>query len=104
FDPEDPEEPVSMVTLDDAEARQLAAIVGGLSYRPKILDEMDLDIDNLMIKWYKLDPQSPGVGKRIGELRVRQVTGATIIAIVAPDRSKKINPGPEEVLQAGHTL
>lgn len=104
FDPEDPDEPVSVVTLEDGEARQLAAIVGGLAYQPKILEDVHMDINDLMIKWYKLDPHSPGAGKRIGDLRVRQATGATIIAIVGQDRSKKINPGPDEVLRAGQTI
>ncbi|OTA41358.1 MAG: hypothetical protein A6D92_07415 [Symbiobacterium thermophilum] len=60
FDQEDPDEPVSMVTLDDTEARQVAAIVGGLAYQPKVLEEMDMDVNDLMIKWYRLGPHSPG--------------------------------------------
>jgi len=105
FDQEDPDEPVSMVTLEDAEARQVASIVGGLAYQPKSLADVDLDVNDLMIKWYKLSPNSPGVGKRIGEMQVRQTTGAMIIAILGEDRSsKRINPGPEEVLSAGQTL
>jgi len=104
FDYDEPDEPISMVTLDDTEARQLAAIVGGLAYHPKGLEEVDVDVNDLMIKWYKVEPGSQAEGKSIGELNVRQTTGAVIIAIIGKDRSKKISPGPEEVLNAGQTL
>lgn len=35
FDKQDPDEVVSVITLQDDEARQLAGIIGGLSYLPK---------------------------------------------------------------------
>ena len=104
FHYEDPDEPISMVTLDDAEARQLAAIIGGLAYQPKYLENLDIDVNDLMIKWYKVEPSSPVVGKLIGELEVRKTTGASIIAIINEDKTKRINPGPEEMLKAGQTL
>jgi TrkA domain protein len=44
------------------------------------------------------------MGKTIGEINIRQETGATIIAIIEKDHKQTINPGPEYVLQAGSTL
>ena len=37
FDKHDPDEVVSVITLHDDEARQLACIIGGLSYLPRDL-------------------------------------------------------------------
>jgi len=37
FDKEDPDEVMSVLTFEDDEARQLAGIIGGMSYTPKRL-------------------------------------------------------------------
>ncbi len=37
FDKQDPGEVISVITLQDDEARQLACIIGGLSYLPRDL-------------------------------------------------------------------
>ena len=42
-----------------------------------------------------VDPDSPAVGKTIGDLRLRSRTGATVIAVVRDGRTD-INPGPEQ--------
>jgi TrkA domain protein len=94
FDPNDPDELLSMVTLNDTEARQVAGIIGGMNYTPKAVEPASIMLDDLVIEWYKIEPGSRAIGATIGQLQVRQRTGATIMAIIERDGRKRINPGP----------
>lgn len=100
----DPDDSISMITLDDNEARQISAIIGGMAYRPKALESMEVALDDLVIEWYKVEPDCWCLGKNIGELNVRQKTGATIMAIMGPGQTKKINPGPDQKIEASMTV
>ncbi len=92
-----------VMTLNDDEARQVAGIIGGLSYKPKALETIELAIDDLLIEWYKVPGDSNSVSKTIGELEVRKKTGASIIAAIQEDNTI-INPGPEHEISPGSTL
>jgi len=104
FDSNDPDELLSMVTLSDTEARQVAGIIGGLNYAPKALESASINLDDLLIEWYKVEPGSQAIGKTIGQLQVRQTTGATIMALIEKDGSKRINPGSDQMLAEDATL
>ncbi|MBP1157309.1 MULTISPECIES: cation:proton antiporter regulatory subunit [unclassified Paenibacillus] len=103
FEDDDPEESISQVTLDDEEARQIAAIIGGMSYKPKALETNEVALDELVIEWCKVESYFKSINKTIAELQVRQRTGATILAIVEKHK-QKINPGPDDQLSAEMTL
>lgn len=92
-----------VMTLSDEESRQVAGIIGGLSYKPKALETIEVALDDLRIEWYKVGESNDGVDKSIGELEVRQRTGASIIAAIRDDETI-INPGPDYVITSGTTL
>lgn len=104
FDYNDPDDSISMVTLDDSEARRVGAILGGMVYMPKALESVDVAFDEMVIEWFKVDPEAKAVGKTIGDLHIRKTTGAMIIAVIKKDHVKIINPGPEQVIYEGATL
>lgn len=103
FEENDPDEILSSISLDDAEARQVAAIIGGMNYKPKALETVEVALDELIIEWIKVEPNYKSVGKCIADLHVREITGATVLAIVEKNK-QKINPGPEDVIETGTTL
>ncbi|ANS75751.1 potassium:proton antiporter [Paenibacillus yonginensis] len=104
FKHDDEEESISMVTLDDDEARHISAIVGGINYKPKALETIEVALDDLIIEWYRIESGFKCVGLSIGELNVRQQSGATIIALIDPTHGKTINPGPDVVITANSML
>lgn len=105
FDPENHDEYAGVATLDDEEARKLAAIIGGMTYTPKALQSLEIELDDLVIDWYRVPPQAKAAGKSIGQLQLRQRTGASVIAILDADKKGRLlNPGPDEVVHEGATL
>jgi TrkA domain protein len=104
FTRKDPDRVASVVTLADSEARQIAGIIGGLTYVPKALPSAEIVLDDLLLEWYKIEPGSACIGKTIRDLQVRTATGASIVSIIEPDRVKRINPEADTILNEGATL
>lgn len=95
---------VAVVTLDDDEARQAAAVIGGVIYQPTALESTEVALDRLAIQWCRIAADAGAADQSIGQLQVRRRTGATVIAVVGADGSPAIAPGPEQVIPAGGTV
>ena len=96
-------EPRSVLTLDDDEARQLGAVLGGAYERPKIVDDLEMALGELAIEWVAVPDSSPLIGKTLAECGFRARTGVTIIAILR-EPEPVTGAQPTDVIQEGDTL
>ena len=94
----------SVLTLTDGEARQIAGIVGGLTYVPKALPSTEVVLEDLVLEWFTLPPGAFATGKTISELQLRTQTGASIVSIIEPNRITRTNPEASTLLNEGATL
>ncbi len=73
---EEDDEP-HVITLNDEEARQLGAIIGGVLYRPQLVEDLEVALKDLVMEWIDLPATSPLVGLTVATCRIRSTTGAT---------------------------
>ncbi len=92
-----------VITLNDEEARQLGAILGGVVYRPQLVKDLELALKDLVMEWVELPADSPLVGLTVATCRIRSTTGSTIVAILRESGSLA-TPHPDEVLRPEDTL
>ena len=59
------DESISSISLRDSEARQIAAILGGMVYRPQALDTIEMAFEGLSIEWFKVENHAPVVQKQL---------------------------------------
>ena len=97
------EEPRAVIRLDDDEARQLGAVLGGAYERPKIVEDLEMALGELLIEWVPVPDDSPSIGKTLAELAFRQRMGITIIAILR-EPEPVTGAQPDDVIQQGDTL
>jgi len=95
---------ISVLTLTDGEARQIAGIVGGLTYVPKALPAEEVVLDDLVLEWFTIENGAFCIGKTIRELQARTLTGASIVSIIEPNRVKRTNPEADTLLNKEATL
>src|SRR3712207_1462320 len=76
------DEPRAVIRFDDEEARQLGAVLGGAYERPKIVEDLEIALGDLLIEWIPVPDGSPVIGRTLADLAFRQKTGITIIAIL----------------------
>src|SRR5918992_6180701 len=103
FRHEHDEEPANVIRLDDDEARQLGAVIGGAYERPKIVEELEMALGELAIEWVPVPKGSPAIGHTLAECGFRARTGITIIAILR-EPEPVTGAQPNDVIQEGDTL
>ena len=101
--PRDDADPRAVIELDDDEARTVGAILGGAWERPKIIDELEMAIGDLLIEWVPVPDDSPWIGKSLAESEFRGRTGITVIAILR-EPEPIAGAQPHDVIQQGDTL
>jgi TrkA domain protein len=99
----DDEEPSAVIRLDDDEARQVGALLGGAYERPKIVEELEMALGELMIEWVNVPDSSPLIGKTLADAALRAKTGITIIAILREPEPVS-GAQPNDVIKQGDTL
>jgi TrkA domain protein len=99
----DDEDPCAVISLDDDEARQLGAVLGGAYERPKIVEELEMALGELTIEWVPVPDGSPAIGRTLADCAFRARTGITIIAILR-EPEPVVGAQPDDVIEAGDTL
>jgi TrkA domain protein len=97
------DEPRAVIELDDDQARQLGAVIGGAYERPKIVEDLEMALGELHIEWVRVPGGSPTVGKTLAELAFRQRAGITIVAILR-EPEPVVGAQPTDRIQEGDTL
>jgi TrkA domain protein len=97
------DEPSAVITLDDDEARQLGAVLGGAYERPKIVEDLEMALGELQIEWVPVPDASPWIGKTLAEAEFRAKSGITVIAILREPEPIS-GAQPADVIQPGDTL
>ena len=96
-------EPRGVIELDDDEARQLGAVIGGAYERPRIVDDLEMALGELSIEWVPVPDTSPWIGKSLAEAGFRAKLGVTVIAILR-EPEPVTGAQPHDVLLLGDTL
>jgi TrkA domain protein len=99
----DDDEPAAVIHLEDDEARQLGAVLGGAYERPKVVEDLEMAIGELAIEWIPVPEGSPAVGHTLAECGFRARTGITVIAILR-EPEPVAGAQPSDVIQEGDVL
>lgn len=100
----DPDEDADIViVMTDEESRELGSILGGVVYRPELVQQLDVALKDLAIEWVDIPADSPLVGRTVATCRIRSNTGGTIVAILREEGALPM-PHPDEPIRVDDTL
>ncbi len=96
-DPED-DEPDTIISLKDDEARKIGAIIAGSDYQPVTDEKMELLLGDLFIEWVRVGEKSPLAGMSLQDSSLKNTFGVTVIGI---QRGEEIigSPGADTVVR-----
>ena len=97
------DEPTAVITLDDDEARQLGAVIGGAYERPKIVEDLEMALGELQIEWIAVPDDSPWIARTLAECAFRAKVGITVIAILR-EPEPITGAQPDDRIERGDTL
>ena len=92
-----------LVGLTGKQARQLGSILEGAYFQPVEMDDIRVPLGESIIEWVEVEPGSALVGRSLGDCRVRERTGVSVMAIQRGEETIA-NPRPDETLEAGDIL
>ncbi|GGN90939.1 MULTISPECIES: cation:proton antiporter regulatory subunit [Haloarcula] len=92
-----------LFTLSGRQAREIGAILQGAYFQPVETDSVDVPLGDAIIEWVDVEADSPLAGQTLADAKVRQQTGASIIAIQR-DEETLPNPDPNDTITAGDIL
>jgi TrkA domain protein len=93
-----------ILELSDKLARQVGTIMEGAYFQPIQTESIETVIsEESLIEWVKVTDESPIAGRTLSDAKIRQETGASIIAIQRGDETIT-NPRPDTELRPDDTL
>ena len=100
---QDDDRPCDVVKVEKDEAQQVANLLGAPMVGAPELDDLQLVLGALEIEWVSLHERSELVGHTLADSRLRERTGASVVAVLRGDTAIP-NPPIETVFAAGDTL
>ncbi len=97
------DEPAVVLELHNNESRQLGALLAGAYERPRIVDELEMALQEFQIEWIKVPNGSWVNGRQLAEYSFRKRTGVTVIAILRGSESVA-GAQPDDVIRDGDTI
>lgn len=102
YDEDDPDATREAVRLNQADAHTLGDLLGAARLKDRVDEVVHQSIEGLNIDWVPVREGSAAAGRTIGDLQMRQQTGATIVAVIR-GRQTHPSPGPDFALAARDT-
>ena len=84
---EDEDRPCDVIKVDEEEAQQISNLLGRPMVTAPDLEKLELALGAMEIEWVELEPNSPLVGRTLGNFPLRTETGASIVAIMRGEQS-----------------
>lgn len=84
-------------------ARRLGAILQGSTFETVDVEDLEVPLGEAIIEWVEVEPGSALAGATLGDARLRQETGVSVLAVQRGGETVP-NPDPEVRIEAGDVL